>query len=109
MTARPRKHYAVPPWGSSFNVKAWLINHWLLEAVKEMTAYLKIESYQEARLLCRIANDINRNLWLHDVIWYDDYKEISKMLELIYNYTVEIEYECRVRASMMNGGHDDDC
>lgn len=87
-----KKNFAVPPWGSSYSMKAWLIKHWLLEAVMEMSAYLKIESYQEARLLCRIAFDINRDLWLHDVIWYDDYKEIDDKLKSIYDYTVKAEY-----------------
>ena len=77
--------HRVPHWGMKASMKAWMIKHWLYEAVMELSAYLKIEAYEEAKLVWRIAYDANRDLWLQDVIWYNDYKEIEEMLQTIYD------------------------
>lgn len=89
-TARPAWRTGVPDWGIKASVKAWLIKHWLDESVQELSAYLKIGSVREARFTCRVAYAVNRELWLHDIIWYDDYLEIEEMLNRIYNVLLEV-------------------
>lgn len=91
---------AVPPWGMKTSVKHWLIKHWLYEAVMEVTAYIKIGSYLEARLVCRMCFEINRELWLYDVIWYEDYLDIDRMLHSIYYNLWRCENDCRTCESV---------
>lgn len=81
---------AVPYWGIKTSMKAWLIKHWLNEAVKELSAYLKAGYIREARCMCKIAIEVNYQLWIHDVIWYDDYLEIEEMLKTIYRKLMEV-------------------